>query len=72
MIDDPQSTRPYSEQHAIGARDALYVLQAKDGRIKIGRSHCPSRRRREIECASGLRLRLVAEFPVVGHFEKFP
>lgn len=40
-------------------QDHLYVMQAADGRVKIGRSIKPEERRRALETAAGLRLHLL-------------
>jgi hypothetical protein len=38
----------------------LYVMRSRTGLIKIGRSLSPKRRRRELECVSGLSIMLIA------------
>lgn len=50
--------------------DHLYVMQASDGRIKIGRSSNPEKRRSDLEGASGLRVWVCAVFEGRGHEER--
>lgn len=49
--------------------DHLYVMQASTGRIKIGRSSDPERRRIDIENTSGQRIALIAVLEGQGNHE---
>lgn len=49
--------------------DYLYVMQAVSGRVKIGRTADPEKRRRSLETASGHRVFLIAALPNMGRRE---
>lgn len=49
--------------------DYLYVMQAKDGRVKIGRSVNPELRRRQIQNQGGMQVYLLAAMPKRGDDE---
>ncbi len=48
----------------------LYVLQAEDGPIKVGRSSDPQQRLADIQCASARRIKLVKVFEWMGDQER--
>ena len=54
---------------AVAHRGHLYVMQATDGRIKIGRSGNPNKRRRDLETSSGMKIALIATFKGRGSEE---